>query len=83
MEKIPKMSGILRGNFCETCRNIPLKTPMKEFTKKNSLTRQMLFQNACSNFLQTKEIFNEIAVGSRFVLFEVIILIYLQEQLNI
>ena len=38
MEKIPKMSGVLQGSCCETCRNIPHKTPMKEFTKKNSLT---------------------------------------------
>ena len=75
MEKIPKMSGVLRGNCCETCRNIPQKTPMNGFTKKNSLTRQMLFRNVCSNFLQIKEIFDEVAVGSRFVLFEVTILI--------
>ena len=29
MQKIPKMSGVLRGNCCETCRNIPQKTPLK------------------------------------------------------
>ena len=53
MEKIPKISGVLRGNCCEACRNIPKKTqqqPMKKFTNKNSLTRQMLFRNAYSNF---------------------------------
>ena len=44
-EKAPKMSGVLRGNYCETCRNIPQKTRMKKFTKKNSLTKQMLFRN--------------------------------------
>ena len=51
MKKIPNMSGVLRGNSCETCRNIPQKVPMNGFTKKNSLTRQMLFQNVYSNFL--------------------------------
>ena len=44
MEKIPKMSGVLRGNCCETCRNIPQKTHMNGFIKKNSLTRQILQQ---------------------------------------
>ena len=39
MKKKPNMSGVLRGNFCETCRNVPQKTPMNRFTKKNSLTR--------------------------------------------
>ena len=51
MEKIPKIKGVLRSNCCKTCRDIPRKTPMTEFTKKNSLTRQILFQNDCSNFL--------------------------------
>ena len=51
---LPKMSGVLRGNCCETCRNIFQKTPMNGFTKKNSLTRQMLFLNVCSNFLEIK-----------------------------
>ena len=50
MEKIPKMSVVLRGNCCETCRNIPQKTSMKKFTRKNSLTRQMHFSEVCSNF---------------------------------
>ena len=50
MEKIPKISGALRSNCCETCRNIPQKTPMKKFSKKNSLTRQRLFRTVCSNF---------------------------------
>ena len=31
------MSGILRGNCCETCHNIPQKTPVNGFTKKNFL----------------------------------------------
>ena len=31
-------SGILRDNSCETCRNVPQKTPMSGFTNKNSLT---------------------------------------------
>ena len=39
MEKIPQMSGVLRGNYCETCRSIPQKAHMNEFTKKYSLTR--------------------------------------------
>ena len=61
------MSNVLRGNCRETGRNIPQKTPMDEFTKKNSLTRQMLFWN----------IFDDFAVGSWFVLFEVILLLYI------
>ena len=36
------MNGVLQGNCRNTC-NIPQKTPMEEFTKNNSLTRQMLF----------------------------------------
>ena len=52
------------GNRCETCGNIPQKTPMDEFTKKNSLTRSRLFWNACSNVLQIKQIFGEIPGGS-------------------
>ena len=56
--------------------NISQKTLMKKFTKKNSLTRQMLFRNICSNFLYMRKIFDEVAVGSWF-LFEVIMLIYL------
>ena len=51
MEKIPEMSGVLRGNCCEICHNIPQKTPMDEFTKKDSLTRQMIFRNVCRKFL--------------------------------
>ena len=72
-----KVSGVLRGKCCETCRDISQKKPMKEFIKMNYLTRQMLFRNVYSNFLEIKEIFDEVAVGSRFVLFEVIILTYL------
>ena len=41
MEKIPKMSGVLRGNCCETCRNIPQKEPMKKFYQ------QEFFSKAC------------------------------------
>ena len=37
------MSEVLEDNCCENCRHIPQKTPMKEFTKKNSLIRQKLF----------------------------------------
>ena len=39
MKKIPKKSGVLRGNFYETCRDILQKTPTNGFTKKNSLAR--------------------------------------------
>ena len=28
MEKIPKMSGALRGKYCESCCNIPQKSDM-------------------------------------------------------
>ena len=43
-------------------------------TKKNSLTRQILFQNVWSNFSYVKVIFHEIAVGTWVFLFEFIIL---------
>ena len=49
----------------------------------NFLKRPMLFCFVFSNFCWIKEIFDEVAVGSRFDLFEVIILLYLQEQLKI
>ena len=45
------MSGVLLGNCSETCCDIPQKALMKEFTKKNCLTRQMIFRKVCSNFL--------------------------------
>ena len=76
MEKIPKMSVTTVVKLVVIFLNIPIK----EFTKKNSLARQMLFRNVCNNFLQIKEIFDEVAIGSLFVLFvlfEVIILMYL------
>ena len=44
------MSGVLRGNCCETYRNIPQKTLMNGCTKKNSLTRQILFREALPLF---------------------------------
>ena len=39
MAKIPKMNGVLRGNCCETCRNIPHKNTyegvhQEEFSNK-------------------------------------------------
>ena len=73
------MIGVLRGNCCETCRNVPKNTPMKKFTKENFLTRQNAFSEHLQQLLLliNKIIFHEVAVGSRFVLFEVIILIYL------
>ena len=54
MKKIPKMSGVLRGNCGETCRNIPQKTPMNGFTKKSSLTRRMLFLERLQQLLINK-----------------------------
>ena len=51
MEKIPKIIDVLRGNCCETYRDIPQKTLMKEFTKKKFLTRKKLFQNMGSSLL--------------------------------
>ena len=30
MEKIPKMSGVLRGNCCDTCSDIPQKWVYQE-----------------------------------------------------
>ena len=43
------MSGALRRNSCENCRNIPQKHQRNEFTKKNYLTRQMLFKSAATS----------------------------------
>ena len=40
MEKKTKTSSVLRGNCCETCRNISQKTFIKKFTKKNSLANK-------------------------------------------
>ena len=75
MKKIPKASGVLRGNCCETCCNISQKTPMNGLTKKNSLTRHA-FSERLQQLLIIKRIFYEVPVGSLFVLLEVIILIY-------
>ena len=44
------MSGALRGNCCEPCRNIPQKTPMDEFTKRNSLTNRCFFGTSTAIF---------------------------------
>ena len=78
MEEIPKISGVLRGNCCENFRNISHKKPMKEFTKTNSLTREILFRNLQQLLINKKKI-HEVAEGTRFVLFELTILIYLEE----
>ena len=69
MEEIPKISGVLRGNCCEHFHNISHKKPMKEFTKTNSLTREILFRNL-QQLLINKKKFHEVAEGTRFVLFE-------------
>ena len=45
------MSGILQVKCFETCRNTPQKTSMKDYDKKNSFTRRMLFRKVCSNLL--------------------------------
>ena len=58
MEKIQKKSGVLLGNCWETLCNILQKTPVKEFTKKKSLTRSY-FRKICSSFLYF-EIFDEV-----------------------
>ena len=42
------MSGVLQGKCCATCRNISQKTPMKEFTEKNSLTSRNITSAAGS-----------------------------------
>ena len=60
MEKMTKMNAFCKATVCQDC--------LKEFTKNNSLTRQMLFLESLQQFLINK---------SCFVLFEVIILIYL------
>ena len=51
MEKTPKISDVLQSTCYETCRNIPKKTPMERFTKKNSLTRQILFSESQQQLL--------------------------------
>ena len=66
----------LQGNCCETYRSIPKKTSIKEFTKKNSLTRHV-FSECLQQLVINREIFDEVAVGSRFALFEVKIHTYL------
>ena len=38
MGKTPKISGVLQGNCCETFHNLPQKTNMDKFNKKNSST---------------------------------------------
>ena len=48
------MGGVLQGNCCETCRNIHQKIPIKEFTKKNTLTRQMLFAERVQQLIINK-----------------------------
>ena len=50
---------------------------MKELPANNSLARQMLFKERLQQLLINKKIFDEVAIGSLFVLFEVITLIYL------
>ena len=66
--RIPKMSDVLRGNCCETCSNIPQK--QEEFLNKADV-----FSKHLQELLLNKKIFTYVAVGSRFVLFEVKILI--------
>ena len=44
MEKIPKMSGVFRGNCCQICRNITQKTP-----DKNSLTDRCFSGKSAAN----------------------------------
>ena len=75
MEKIPKMDGVLRGNCCQTCRNIPLKTPMKKLTMKDSLIREA-FSECLQQLLWLKEISDKAALRSQFVFSEDLILIY-------
>ena len=37
------MSGILRGNYYETCRNIPQKTPMNGFYREEFFNKTDAF----------------------------------------
>ena len=48
------MSGVLRRNRCETCRNILQKAPMKTFINKDSLRRPMLFSERLQQLLMDK-----------------------------
>ena len=43
MEKVQKMSRLLRDNCCETCRNIPQKTLMKDVAIKRILYQERCF----------------------------------------
>ena len=54
MQKIPKMSVVFRGNCCETCRNIPQKTPMNGLTKNNPLIRSYAFSECLQQHLINK-----------------------------
>ena len=76
--KISKISGVLRDNCCETCetcrssKNAYEGVYQEEFFKKADAFSERLQQ-----LLMSKKIFDEVATGTRFVLFEVIIILYL------
>ena len=76
------MSGVLRGNCCETCRNIFLKTPMKQFTKKNSLTRHT-FSERLQQLLINKENIYKLQMTLGLFCMNYNTYMYLQEQLKI
>ena len=57
MEKTPKMSGVLRRNCCETCRNFPQKKPTKKFTRKNFFHKTDAFSEGAEQLLMNKRNF--------------------------
>ena len=45
MEKISKISGVLRGNWCETCRNIPQKNTYEGVYQEEFFNKIDIFLN--------------------------------------
>ena len=77
MEKIPKVSYVLRDSCFKTCRSFPQKKPYEGIYQEEFLNKTEEFLERLQQLLINKRIFDEVPVGSRFVLFEVIILISL------
>ena len=68
------MSGILHGNCCKSCCNIPQTHIYEGVYQEELFNKTDAFLERLHELL--KEVNIEVAIGSRFVLFEVIILIY-------
>ena len=71
---MPKLNGVLRGNRFETCRSVPQKNTYKGVYQEEFFNKTDAFSERLQQLLiLLKEMFNEVAVNSRFVLFKVII----------